>query len=110
MPAAVGIGGTQGTVIPRVSVEVAAVDICGAHGVDCCTGGENGGAIDGKRSGGTDDNNEVRNEVGRVDGTGCGASGMPRVLHARVRRQASRTGARAFLRRGRKGPGGPCGF
>jgi len=70
VPGAVGIGDTQGTVIVRVSVEVAAVDICGAHGVDCCTGGENGGVVDKKRSGGTDDGNEVRNEVGCVDGTG----------------------------------------
>ena len=72
MPAAVGIGGTQGTVIFCVSVEVATADICGGHGVDCCTGGENGGVVDvdGKRSGGTDDGNEVRNEVGCVDGSG----------------------------------------
>jgi hypothetical protein len=77
VPAAVGIGGTQGTVIFRVSAEVAAVDICAGHGVDCCTGGENGGVVDGKRSGGTDDGNEVRNEVGCVDdGSGdCGAGG-----------------------------------
>jgi hypothetical protein len=57
-------------VIVRVSVEVAAVDICGGHGVDCCTGGENGGVVDGKRSGGTDDGKEVRKEVGCVDGGG----------------------------------------
>ena len=62
MPAAVGIGGTQGTVIVRVSV-----DICGGHGVDCCAGGGNGGVVDGKRSGGTDDGS-VRKEVGCVDG------------------------------------------
>jgi hypothetical protein len=68
--AAVGIGGTQGTAIFRVSVEVAAVDICDGHGVDCCTGGENGGVVDGKRSGGTDGGNDVRNEVGCVDGAG----------------------------------------
>jgi len=67
VPATVGIGGTQGTVIFRVSVEVPAVDICGGHGVDCCTGGENGGVVDGKRGGGTDDGNEARNEVGCVD-------------------------------------------
>jgi hypothetical protein len=74
VPAAVGIGGTQGTVIFRVSVEVA-VDICGGHGVDCCTG-ENGGVVDGKRSGGTDDGNEVRNEVGCVENdAGCGTGG-----------------------------------
>ena len=76
MPAAVGIGGTQVTMIFRDSVEVVAVDICGGHGVDCCTGGENGGVVDGKRGGGTDDGNEVRNEVGCVDGAGgCGAGG-----------------------------------
>ena len=72
MPDAVGIGGTHGTVIFRVSVEAAAADICGGHGVDCCTGGENGGVVDEKRSGGTDDGNEVRNGVGCVD-DGCGA-------------------------------------
>ena len=72
MPAAVGIGGTQGTVIFRVPVEV---DICGG-GVDCCTGGGNGGVVDGRRSDGTDDGNEVWNEVGCVDdGIGCGAGG-----------------------------------
>lgn len=76
MPAAIGTGGTQGTVIFRISAEVAAADICGGHGVDCCTGGENGGVVDGKRSGGTDCGNEVRNEVGCVDGgAGCGAGG-----------------------------------
>ena len=77
MPAAVGIGGTQGTVICRVSVEVAPVGICAGHGVDCFTGGENGGVVDGKRRGGTDDGIEVRNEVGCVDdGSGeCGAGG-----------------------------------
>lgn len=60
-----------------VSVEVAAaVDICDGHGVDCWTGGEKGGVVDGKRSGGTDGGNEVRNEVGCVDGGGgCGARG-----------------------------------
>jgi hypothetical protein len=64
-------------VIFCVSVEVAAVDICGGHGVDCCTGGGNGGVVDGKRNGGTDDGNEVRNEVGcdDDDGGGCGARG-----------------------------------
>jgi hypothetical protein len=75
VPPAIGIGGTQGTVIFRVSVEVAAVDICGGHGVDCCIVGENGGVVDGKRSGGTGDGNEVRNEAGCVDGAGCGAGG-----------------------------------
>ena len=34
VPAAIDIGGTQGTVIFRVSVEVAVVDICGGQ-VDC---------------------------------------------------------------------------
>ena len=43
MPAAVGIGGTHGTVIFRVSIEAVAADICGDHAVNCCTGGENGG-------------------------------------------------------------------
>jgi hypothetical protein len=77
VPAAVGIGGTQGTVIFCVSGEAAAADICGGHGVDCCTGGGNGGVVDGKRSGGTDDGNEVRNEAGCDDagGSGCGARG-----------------------------------
>ena len=63
VPAAVGIGGTQGTLIFRGSVDLAAVDTCGGHGVDCCTGGGNGGVVDGKRNGGT------------VDGGGCGAFG-----------------------------------
>jgi len=55
---------------------VTAVDKCGGHGVDCCTDGENGGVVDRKRSGGTEDGNEVRKEAGCVDGgSGCGARG-----------------------------------
>jgi hypothetical protein len=78
VPAAVGIGGTEGTVIVCVSVDVAPADICVGHGVDCCTGGENGGVVDGNKNGGTDDGNEARNEAGCADGScgcGCGARG-----------------------------------
>jgi hypothetical protein len=50
-------------VISHISVEVPAVYKCSGHGVDCCAE-ENGGIINGRRSGDTDDECKVRKEVG----------------------------------------------
>jgi hypothetical protein len=52
---------------------VAAVDIW----VDCCTGGGNGGFVDGERSDDTGDGDEVMNEVGCIDDGDYGARGRP---------------------------------
>ena len=64
MPAAVGIRGTQGTVILWKWRWIYAV---ATGSIVVLVGGENWGVVDGKRCGGTDDGNEVRDEVGWSD-------------------------------------------